>query len=143
MQSDWRWCKKCQGLAFSLSHPSVCPAGGSHDYSQSGNYALAHNDPSAQGQSDWRWCRKCQGLAFSLNQPSICPAGGQHDHTGSWNYTLLLSTDLDIGESAAKPPMGESLGVAAASILGRLRGPLASKLEVAVDRPEDDYFVVK
>jgi 3',5'-cyclic AMP phosphodiesterase CpdA len=75
-------------LAFSLAQQSVCPAGGKHDHSQSGNYTLAHNDPSAPGQSDWRWCKKCQGLAFSLNQPSVCPAGGSHDYSQSGNYTL-------------------------------------------------------
>jgi len=95
MQADWRWCKKCQGLAFSLNQPSVCPAGGSHDHSQSGNYTLPDNDPSAPGQSEWRWCRKCQGLAFSPNQPSVCPAGGSHDHSGSGNYTLASESEAN------------------------------------------------
>jgi hypothetical protein len=44
----------------------------------SGNYTLAHNDPSAPGQSDWRWCK---GLAAMGVPPSIpnfdqlCQAG--------------------------------------------------------------------
>src|SRR5262245_61155348 len=99
MQADWRWCKKCQGLAFSQSQPSVCPAGGSHDHSQSGNYALALDDPSAQGQQGWRWCKKCQGLAFSLSQPSVCPAGGSHDHSQSGNYTLAHNDPAAPGQS--------------------------------------------
>jgi hypothetical protein len=114
MQSGWRWCKKCQGLAFSPNQPSVCPAGGGHDHNSSGNYALAVDDPSAQGQSGWRWCKKCQGLAFSLNQPSVCPAGGSHDHSSSGNYTL------------ASPPRTHRLHLPT----------VPSKLEVAYDIPE-------
>ena len=99
MQSDWRWCSKCQGLAYSRLQPSVCPAGGSHDHSQSANYTLPIDDPSARGQPDWRWCRKCQGLAFSLMQPSVCPAGGSHDHSQSANYTLAIDDPSAPGQS--------------------------------------------
>jgi hypothetical protein len=40
-QENWRWCKKCQGLFFA-GNPTlgVCPAGRTHDQSESGNYAL-------------------------------------------------------------------------------------------------------
>jgi hypothetical protein len=39
-QNGWRWCHKCQGFFFA-GNPSqgVCPAGGSHDASQSAHYA--------------------------------------------------------------------------------------------------------
>lgn len=39
-QNGWRWCHKCQGFFFA-GNPSqgVCPAGDSHDASQSGHYA--------------------------------------------------------------------------------------------------------
>ena len=39
-QNGWRWCYKCQGFFFA-GNPSqgVCPVGGSHDASQSANYA--------------------------------------------------------------------------------------------------------
>ena len=99
MQSEWRWCRKCQGLAFALNQPSVCPGGGTHDYRDSGNYSLVLDDPSASGQSGWRWCRKCQGLAFSLNQPGVCPAGGAHDHSQSGNYTLTIDDPSGQGQS--------------------------------------------
>ena len=38
-QEGWRWCHKCEGLFFA-GHPSQgrCPAGGSHDASQSGRW---------------------------------------------------------------------------------------------------------
>jgi hypothetical protein len=89
VQYNWRWCRKCQGMAFGGNPSSVCPAGGSHDHSGSGNYALVHNSPPPAVQANWRWCRKCQGLAFAGNPGSVCPAGGAHDHTGSGNYSLL------------------------------------------------------
>ena len=44
-QTDWRWCKKCQGLAYA-GNPSVgpCPAGGDHDHSGSSDYILYSPD---------------------------------------------------------------------------------------------------
>ncbi len=41
LQDDWRFCSKCFGLFFKLGGGlGVCPAGGEHDPSQSGNYTL-------------------------------------------------------------------------------------------------------
>jgi hypothetical protein len=89
-QNNWRWCRKCQGLAFGGSGvPGPCPAGATHDHTGSGNYTLVHDTPGAPGQSNWRWCQKCQGLAFGgSGAPGPCPAGTTHDHTGSGNYSL-------------------------------------------------------
>lgn len=40
-QDNWRWCTKCQGLAFAgNSSLGPCPAGGTHDHTGSGNYSL-------------------------------------------------------------------------------------------------------
>ena len=41
-QDNWRWCKKCQVLAFA-GNPNVgnCASGGMHDHTGSGNYVLA------------------------------------------------------------------------------------------------------
>jgi CubicO group peptidase (beta-lactamase class C family) len=41
-QENWRWCKKCQVLAFAGSPSTACAAGGIHDYSASGNYVLGY-----------------------------------------------------------------------------------------------------
>jgi len=40
-QADWKWCIRCEGMFFS-GNPARgrCPAGGSHDGGQSGNYNL-------------------------------------------------------------------------------------------------------
>jgi hypothetical protein len=40
VQDNWRWCKKCQGLAFAGASPSRCPVEGEHDHTGSGNYTL-------------------------------------------------------------------------------------------------------
>ena len=41
-QAHWRWCSKCQGLAFAGNGlPGICPAGGHHDHNGSGDYTLA------------------------------------------------------------------------------------------------------
>ena len=46
-QQDWRWCRKCQGLFFGpYESASHCPAGGTHDGSQSGNYVLTDIAPT-------------------------------------------------------------------------------------------------
>jgi hypothetical protein len=97
LQSNWRWCSKCQGLFFGDGQPtSSCPGGGTHAdpaQSLSGNYSLPHNaPPSPSRQSEWRWCNKCQGLFYGpAATTSACPAGGTHSpqaQSGSGNYSL-------------------------------------------------------
>jgi hypothetical protein len=99
-QDNWRWCKKCQGLAFAGNpSPGACPAGGTHDHAGSGNYRVIQDPPILPpfSQDDWRWCNKCQGLAFGGNPtPGACPAGGTHDHAGSGNYSLMQNTPVSI-----------------------------------------------
>ena len=88
-QNGWRWCHKCQGFFFS-ENPSqgVCPAGTSHDASQSGQYAALLGDEIPGAQSGWRWCKKCQGFFFSLNPAKgVCPADHTaHDDSASGHY---------------------------------------------------------
>jgi len=90
IQNNWRWCNKCQALTFAGS-PTLgeCPAGGQHDHTGSGDYALIDNDAAVPGQDNWRWCNKCQALAYAgAGSVGACSAGGVHDHTGSGNYVL-------------------------------------------------------
>jgi hypothetical protein len=90
-QGGWRWCHKCQGLFFA-GNPSqgVCPAGQSHDSSQSAHYAIVWDDGvSHVGQTNWRWCHKCQGFFFAGNpSKGVCPAGQSHDSSQSGPYQL-------------------------------------------------------
>lgn len=89
-QEDWRYCRKCQGLAFLGQGLGRCPADGEHDFSESGRYTLVRD---GAGQGDWRWCRKCQGLFFHGNNSfGRCPAGGRHATDAlalSGNYSLV------------------------------------------------------
>ena len=88
-QEGWRWSHKCEGLFFA-GHPSQgrCPAGGSHDASQSGHYAIPLED-GVQRQNSWRWCHKCEGFFFA-GHPSkgVCPAGQSHDASQSGSYQM-------------------------------------------------------
>jgi hypothetical protein len=98
-QENWRWCSKCQGLAFAGGASGPCPAGGVHDHAASGHYRLFHNAAGAPGQSNWRWCSKCQGLTFGGGAPTLCPAGGNHDLSGSGDYTLVHNMPGAPGQS--------------------------------------------
>ncbi|MFP2907580.1 hypothetical protein ACLESD_21530, partial [Pyxidicoccus sp. 3LFB2] len=88
--SNWRWCNKCQGLFFAGNGSSVCPTGGAHNGSTSGDYHLLHGAGGAPDlQSNWRWCNKCQGLFFGGNGSSVCPSGGAHSGVTSGDYSLI------------------------------------------------------
>jgi hypothetical protein len=91
-QGDWKWCHNCEGLFFA-GHQSQgqCPAGGSHDASQSGHYAVLFDDGVGQenAQNSWRWCHNCEGLFFAGHQSQgQCPAGGSHDASQSGAYKM-------------------------------------------------------
>lgn len=93
-QIDWRWCKKCQGLFFSLNPTSgYCPTGGGHDYTGSVDYQHIPSGFNLQGtQRGWQWCNKCQGTFFDGNNTSgHCPTGGGHDYAGSIGYQLQIN----------------------------------------------------
>jgi hypothetical protein len=87
-QDNWRWCSRCEGLFFgAFAAQSLCPAGGAHDSSASGNYTLVLSP--FPGQRNWRWCARCQGLFFAGDTSTgSCPAGGGHDYAGSTDYSL-------------------------------------------------------
>jgi pimeloyl-ACP methyl ester carboxylesterase len=101
---SWRWCQKCEGL-FSTADQTVCPAGGSHDGSASGQYSLALDARFHHGQHQWKWCQRCGGLFFSGyegTRHSTCPAGGAHDGAASGDYSLYTSDHGTSGQSAWK-----------------------------------------
>ena len=93
LQSEWKWCNKCQTLSFTGDGSTVgpCAAGGVHDHSGSGNYGLTNTQINQQGQANWRWCHKCQGLYYAgvTDIPGgKCQAGGAHDGSSSLGYVL-------------------------------------------------------
>ncbi|WP_329419989.1 hypothetical protein [Streptomyces sp. NBC_01268] len=99
-QPGWRWCAKCQGLAFAFgTKVGECPVGGTHDHGPSWPYSLLHEFPAPAVQAGWRWCAKCQSLAFADGSTGPCQAGGSHDHTGSGAYHLLHGVEPMAGEA--------------------------------------------
>jgi hypothetical protein len=91
-EDKWRWCKKCMALFHYdvNSSANVCPAGGKHDGTSSGKYAISKTQ-GVLGQYDWKLCSKCGCLAYSKEgDPSVCPKdAGKHDFSGSANFTLV------------------------------------------------------
>lgn len=104
VQWNWRWCSKCQVLAFNGSGTlGSCPAGGQHDHAYSGNYCLAAAasvSPPAY-QLNWWWCVKCQALTFGGAATGPCPAGGQHAHAGG-EYAVLGVPEGERSSGAAQ-----------------------------------------
>ena len=94
-QPNWRYCCKCYGLFLGPSAAGVCPAGGEHDPSKSGNYTL--ND--ALGTSvweNWYWCDRCGVLFLAFWGTGTCPAsgGGGHDYaTNKAEYMMYALTN--------------------------------------------------
>lgn len=91
VQPQWAWCGKCKGLFYGPNtSSSSCPAGGTHDGTNSYDYFVSHNVSGSGWQTSWAWCHKCQGMFYGPNTSSShCPAGGTHDGTGSFNYSLF------------------------------------------------------
>ncbi|MBL9103814.1 MAG: hypothetical protein JNL82_22915 [Myxococcales bacterium] len=104
VQPNWRWCRRCNALAFSQLGGRCAATGAQHDFSASGKYCLLHNadlKPSEQKvhQRGWRWCNKCQALFYCELGAGACPTGGGHDGGGSGKYQLTSgSNSKDIGE---------------------------------------------
>lgn len=99
-QDNWRWCNKCQCLAFAGNpSPGPCIAGGNHDHHGSGNYRMIKGVGPTGGQNNWRWCNRCQCMSFAGNPTlGICHAGGNHAHQGSGDYTLQNDISILAGQ---------------------------------------------
>jgi hypothetical protein len=97
--AEWSWCEKCQSMWYSQNmkagHHGVCPAGGQHVNSNSGNYLLTRH------QSNWKWCNKCEILHYTRDSIGKCAAGGTHDVHGSGLYALH---NAPAGAKMAAPP---------------------------------------
>jgi len=92
-QDNWRWCNKCQGLAFAGNPlPGACQLVETHDHAGSGNYSLMQNTPVSIPllKITGAGVTNVQGLAFAGSpSPGACPAGGTHDHAESGNYAVI------------------------------------------------------
>jgi M6 family metalloprotease-like protein len=92
-QQEWRRCRKCQGLYFSLSEStSICPLDGlTHlqPFLNNQNYSLRTNGVRG-ALGDWYRCFKCQSFFHQATQTNstffaaqTCPAGDNHNATNS------------------------------------------------------------
>lgn len=84
----WRWCSKCQCLNDADNPSHRCYAGGDHDFSASGDYAVPIVPFGLQGW--WGWCTKCQGMGQGQNY-GVCHDGDLH-RFGSETYELTFGT---------------------------------------------------
>jgi hypothetical protein len=95
----WNWCLKC-GCIYGPDGGWACAAGGGHNGTQSGRYAMLLKvaDPAAgmpvprttTTQDGWHMCSKCS-LLFNLagQSKSCCPADkGQHTESGHPEYAV-------------------------------------------------------
>jgi hypothetical protein len=93
-QTQWRFCKQCDGLWFSGGDgdTGACPGLPlfGHSMTGSGNYKLEFSSAPGAGQSGWRYCDNCRGLWFPQSGFHYCPAGGTHILASSGNYKLRL-----------------------------------------------------
>jgi RNA polymerase subunit RPABC4/transcription elongation factor Spt4 len=74
-QTGWAWCRNCEMLGY-RPKPSRCPAGGQHDFSQSGPYRLRF---SVNGTGDEGHLQ--QSRAWGVGEQFVCPdpAGASGD----------------------------------------------------------------
>ena len=108
-QANWKWCQRCQSLAYADVGNGVCPAGGEHDLSNSSNYVLNYvrqddfQPPEGQ-QANWKWCDNCKSLAYAGRGNGVCPAppAGEGHHHNSFNYVLNYVRQDDF-----QPPEGQ------------------------------------
>jgi hypothetical protein len=93
-QPGWRWCSKCEGLAFwdGSREPGPCAATGRHDHSGSAYYSIEHDTTISDGQAGWRWCRQCETIIFLTSSPAACPAGGNHALSSSFQYVIRMGS---------------------------------------------------
>jgi hypothetical protein len=92
-QPGWRWCSKCQGLAFwdDQDQPGKCPAGRTHDHLSSGAY-VARFDSDGSGELGWRYCSKCRSMVYRGATTGICVDGRAHDLGASGAYRVILTS---------------------------------------------------
>jgi hypothetical protein len=75
---EWRWCNRCQSL--NRAGLGVCAAGGAHDTTGSGAYALLYGNfaECEHAQNGWRECTRCGCLFYAGGKVAACAAGGWH-----------------------------------------------------------------
>jgi len=101
-QEGWRYCSRCQRLAFGGGR---CHDGEPHYFGDSGAYRLKHSftlvaekfpgmgDQPPGTQLKWRLCTRCSGLAYiGFGRTGTCWDGADHDLTGSAGYAVPIDS---------------------------------------------------
>lgn len=90
IEAGWEWCKRCNCLF--AGGRGVCAAGGAHDGSDSGDYALPYEaEDDDEGEDGWTYCEKCDCLVSGAKKLA-CAAGGRHEHTDD-EYAVWYADD--------------------------------------------------
>jgi hypothetical protein len=101
VQSNWRWCSSCAGLAYGGASNNVGCFGNntSNGHTLNGplNYMVKTNHDGGAGQSGWRWCHKCNLMNFGNGYDSfMCPTDSQHhDNSQSAIYVVEYTGHSD------------------------------------------------
>lgn len=109
LQEDWRWCNRCQGLAFKGFGDGICFDEGPHYLAGSATYAVGFDEAPNDAQEGWIWCSRCQGLVFGENG-GTCFNGEPHVLSDSRPYWV----NVDV------PPPGAQDGWRWCNRCGRL-----------------------
>jgi hypothetical protein len=102
-QNQWRWCRKCQLLAFAGgAAPGPCPSGGTHDHSGSADYTIANfgQDRTFLIQGDWQQGQVFQDVARSVRISIDKIESGLSLATITVGHPMLLSPQPRVAETA-------------------------------------------
>lgn len=91
VQTDWRWCSRCNCLVHVRFGNGICGDAQPHRTADSGLYAVAYQSTPKGVQQGWRWCSRCQGLAF-MRGDGACHDGQPHYLNDSGQYGVLMQS---------------------------------------------------
>jgi hypothetical protein len=96
--SGWRWCRKCQGLFCAAFEMGVCPAGGTHDATQSGLYFMRLENDGKPDHVDFDWPSiVLDGVAvggsshLTINGDGTCTLSVRFHDSGALEYNTHLA----------------------------------------------------
>ena len=91
-QTGWRWCGRCNNLAYGGFGDGVCFDGAPHNFAGSFAYVVPVNGVPGEAAVDWvwKWCNRCQVLFNVEFGAGLCFDGAQHSHAGSSDYGVRI-----------------------------------------------------
>jgi Gametolysin peptidase M11 len=92
--APWKWCRKCEGLAYSGISSGVCSAGGAHDFSQSAEYGLVTATDNLSVMYTGHETGHCLGLQHSWSANPDVEYGDGWDTMGGWATPSYVPTSF-------------------------------------------------